>query len=101
MGWLAGWCVSLLGLVASVRGVARTELFPFGSSARDQLLEQGNDQTHQLSLDSPVLFYDGTFSSIFVSFHLNFSQTLHFHFFQGLPLTLTAFKWNGSIWFHL
>lgn len=70
MGWQEhGWlvCASFLGLVASVQGVTRGELFPFGPSARDQLLEAGNDQTRRLDLDKPVLFYDGTFDSIFVS----------------------------------
>jgi len=64
-GWLV--CASFLGFVASVRSITRDEFFPFGQSARDQLLEPGNDQTHQLNLNKPVLFYDGTFNSIFVS----------------------------------
>lgn len=70
MGWQEqGWlvCASFLGFVASVQSITRGELFPFGPSARDQLLESGTDQTHQLNLDRPVLFYDGTFDSIFVS----------------------------------
>lgn len=70
MGWQEQrWlvCASFLGFVASVQSVTRGELFPFGPSARDQLLAAGNDQTHRLELDKPVLFYDGTFDSIFVS----------------------------------
>lgn len=70
MGWQGrGWlvCACFLGFVASVQSITRDELFPFGPSARDQLLEPGNDQTHQLDLDNPVYFYDGTFDSIFVS----------------------------------
>ncbi|KAM4607761.1 nidogen-1 [Polymixia lowei] len=70
MGWQEqGWLVyvTLIGLVPSVTSITRGELFPFGPSARDQLLEQGNDQTHQLALDKPVLFYDGTFDSIFIN----------------------------------
>ncbi|KAF3842301.1 hypothetical protein F7725_024252 [Dissostichus mawsoni] len=43
------------------------EFFHHGPSARDQLLEAGNDQTHRLPLDKPVLFYDGTFDSIFIN----------------------------------
>ena len=70
MGWQErGWlvCASFLGFVASVQTVTRGELFAFGPSARDRLLEPGNDQTHRLELHKPVLFYDGTFDSIFVS----------------------------------
>lgn len=70
MGWQRqGWllCVSFLGFVVSAQSITRGELFPFGPSARDQILESGNDQTHRLDLDNPVLFYDGTFDSIFVS----------------------------------
>ncbi|XP_070771837.1 nidogen-1 [Enoplosus armatus] len=70
MGWQErGWlvCASFLGLVASAQSITRGELFPFGPSARDQLLEAGNDQTHQLELDKPVLFYDGTFDRVFIN----------------------------------
>uniref|UniRef100_A0A4W6CB87 Nidogen 1 n=1 Tax=Lates calcarifer TaxID=8187 RepID=A0A4W6CB87_LATCA len=70
MGWQErGWlvCASILGFVASVHTVTRGELFAFGPSARDQLLEPGNDQTHRLELQKPVLFYDGTFDSIFIN----------------------------------
>ncbi|XP_029306242.1 nidogen-1 isoform X2 [Cottoperca gobio] len=70
MGWQdQGWlvCASFLGLVASVQSITRGELFHYGPSARDQLLEAGNDQTHRLELDKPVLFYDGTFNSIFIN----------------------------------
>ncbi|KAF0027291.1 hypothetical protein F2P81_020032 [Scophthalmus maximus] len=63
--WLV--CASFLGLVASVRTVTRGELFAHGPSARDQLLEPGTDQTHRLALQKPVLFYDGTFDSIFIN----------------------------------
>lgn len=64
--WLV--CVVFLGSVASVESITRGELFPFGPSARDQILAAGNDQTHRLELDKPVLFYDGVFDSIFVSY---------------------------------
>nr|ADJ38350.1 nidogen-1 [Tetraodon nigroviridis] len=64
-GWLV--CLSFLGFVASVESITRGELFPFGPSAGDQILAAGSDQTHRLELDSPVLFYDGTFDSIFVN----------------------------------
>ncbi|KAE8280427.1 Nidogen-1 [Larimichthys crocea] len=70
MGWQRqGWllCASFLGFVVSVQSITRGELFPFGPSARDQILESGNDQTHRLDLDNPVLFYDGTFDSIFIN----------------------------------
>uniref|UniRef100_A0A4W6CH98 Nidogen 1 n=1 Tax=Lates calcarifer TaxID=8187 RepID=A0A4W6CH98_LATCA len=59
--------IFILGFVASVHTVTRGELFAFGPSARDQLLEPGNDQTHRLELQKPVLFYDGTFDSIFIN----------------------------------
>lgn len=70
MGWQQrGWfvCASFLGFVASVQTITRGELFAYGPSARDQLLEPGNDQTHRLELQKPVLFYDGTFDSIFIN----------------------------------
>ncbi|KAK2824085.1 hypothetical protein Q5P01_021260 [Channa striata] len=63
--WLV--CVSFLGFVACAQSITRNELFPFGPSARDQLVEAGNDRTHRLDLDRPVLFYDGTFDSIFIN----------------------------------
>lgn len=65
-GWLVV-CAGFLAFAASVRSVTRGELFPFGPSARDQILEAGNDQTHRLELDKPVLFYDGTFDSIYIN----------------------------------
>lgn len=64
-GWIA--CLGFLGFLVSVESITRGELFPFGPSAGDQILTAGNDQTHQLELENPVLFYDGTFDSIFVS----------------------------------
>ncbi|XP_029925797.1 nidogen-1 [Myripristis murdjan] len=64
-GWVV--CVTVLGLVASVHSITRGELFPFGPASRDQLLEPGTDQTHQLTLDNPVLFYDGTFNNIYIN----------------------------------
>lgn len=71
MGWQGHrWfvCASLLGfVVSSAHGVTVGELFPFGPSAGDQVLEAGSDQTYRLELDKPALFYDGTFDSIFVS----------------------------------
>ncbi|XP_069001154.1 nidogen-1 [Embiotoca jacksoni] len=70
MGWRKQeWliCATFLGFVASVQSVTRGEFFPFGPSAKDQLLEPGNDQTHRLELNKPVLFYDGTFDSMFIN----------------------------------
>lgn len=64
--WLL--CASfLLGFAVSAQGIRIGDLLPFGPSAGDQQLEAGNDQTHKLELDKPALFYDGSFSSIFVS----------------------------------
>ncbi|KAA8584008.1 nidogen-1 [Etheostoma spectabile] len=70
MGWHEqGWllCASFLGFVVSVQSITRGDLFHYGPSVRDQLLEAGNDQTHRLKLDKPVLFYDGSFDSIFIN----------------------------------
>ncbi|XP_067092581.1 nidogen-1 [Osmerus mordax] len=70
MGWhKPGWLitVTLLGLAVSVQSITRGDFFPFGVTAGDQLLEQGNDQTHQLTLDKPVLFYDGKFNKIYLN----------------------------------
>lgn len=69
MGWQERrWlvCATFLGffLVSPVWSITRSELFSYGG---DQLLEPGNDQTHRVELDQPVLFYDGTFDSIYVS----------------------------------
>ncbi|XP_068597303.1 nidogen-1 [Brachionichthys hirsutus] len=63
--WTA--CAILLGLVASAQSITLGEIFAFGPSARDQLLDAGNDQTHRLELDKSLLFYDGTFASIFIN----------------------------------
>uniref|UniRef100_A0A3Q0RB25 Nidogen 1 n=1 Tax=Amphilophus citrinellus TaxID=61819 RepID=A0A3Q0RB25_AMPCI len=60
-------CLIFLGFVCSAQSVSRDELFPFGPSAGDQLLEPGNDQTYKLELSKPVLFYDGTFHHIFIN----------------------------------
>ncbi|XP_074532459.1 nidogen-1 [Halichoeres trimaculatus] len=70
MGWQQRrWlvCATFLGFVALARSVMREQLFPHGPSARDQILAAGDDQTHKLDLDEPVLFYDGTFDSIYIN----------------------------------
>ncbi|KAM9803801.1 nidogen-1 [Neosynchiropus ocellatus] len=70
MGWQErGWFLgaTFLGLLGSVLSVTREELFRYGPSARDQILESGTDQTHKLELESPVLFYDGTFNTLYIS----------------------------------
>ncbi|KAM6916387.1 nidogen-1 isoform 2-T2 [Xenentodon cancila] len=64
-GWLL--CASFLGFLSSVHSIRRDEFFPFGLSAGDQSLEPGNDQTHRLEVTKPVLFYHGTFNSIFIN----------------------------------
>lgn len=80
MGRARGWvaCLAFLGFAASVESLARGELFPFGPSAGDRTLAAGSDQTQRLELDSPVLFYDGTFHSIFVSSLSCFSHAWRF-----------------------
>ncbi|XP_041645126.1 nidogen-1 [Cheilinus undulatus] len=70
MGWQErGWpvCATFLGFLALAQSVTREQLFPFGPSAGDRTLQAGSDQTHRLDLDQPVLFYDGTFDSIFIN----------------------------------
>ncbi|KAJ8250723.1 hypothetical protein COCON_G00226450 [Conger conger] len=58
---------TLLGLAVSVRCVRRSELFPHGEGAGDGVLPHGNDQTQEVRLDKPVLFYDGTFDRVYVN----------------------------------
>uniref|UniRef100_A0A8C6LQF3 Nidogen 1a n=1 Tax=Nothobranchius furzeri TaxID=105023 RepID=A0A8C6LQF3_NOTFU len=70
MGWQnQGWLfsASLVVFWASVRSIRREEFFPFGPSAGDQLLESGDDQTFRLTLSKPVLFYDGSFDSLYIN----------------------------------
>ncbi|CAJ1067679.1 nidogen-1 [Xyrichtys novacula] len=64
-GWLV--CATFLGFVALAQSITREQLIPHGPSAGDQTLEAGTDQTHKLDLDKPVLFYDGSFNSIFIN----------------------------------
>ncbi|XP_041921911.1 nidogen-1 isoform X1 [Alosa sapidissima] len=63
--WLI-W-VTLLDLSISTLGISRLELFPYGPSAGDELLDSGNDQTRVFTLDHPLMFFDGKFSKIYVS----------------------------------
>uniref|UniRef100_A0A8C6THD9 Nidogen 1a n=1 Tax=Neogobius melanostomus TaxID=47308 RepID=A0A8C6THD9_9GOBI len=64
-GWLL--CASIIVFVAIVQCVKREDFFPFGQSAGDQVLEPGTDKTHRVELDKPILFYDGSFDSIFIN----------------------------------
>ncbi|KAK7901950.1 hypothetical protein WMY93_018719 [Mugilogobius chulae] len=64
-GWLL--CAAVIGFVTNVQCVKRADFFPFGQSAGDQILEPGTDKTHRLQLDKPVLFYDGSYNSIFIN----------------------------------
>ncbi|KAG7462833.1 hypothetical protein MATL_G00188960 [Megalops atlanticus] len=64
-GWLV-W-VTLLSLGVSVSCVRRSELFQYGESAGDRVLEQGNDRTQELVLDKPLLFYDGKFDRVYIN----------------------------------
>jgi len=63
------WSVWILffGLSVSVSGITRQELFPFGTSAGDQSLDDGTDETREITLEKPVTFYDGQFNTIYVS----------------------------------
>lgn len=51
----------------SVSGITRQELFPFGRNAGDQSLNEGNDETHEITLEKPVTFYEEQFNKIYVS----------------------------------
>lgn len=64
-GWFV--CATFIGFVASVQSVKRADFLPFGQSAGDQSLAPGTDRTHRLPLDKPVLFYDGSFDSIYIN----------------------------------
>ncbi len=59
--------ILLLGLSVCVSGITRQELFPFGRSAGDQSLDEGNDETQEITLKKPVTFYSGQFNKIYVS----------------------------------
>lgn len=98
-GWIV--CLSLLGFVASVESITRGELFPFGPSAGDQILAAGNDQTHRLELDNPVLFYDGTFDSIFVSYlvaEVVFSHCVGLMFYSTMSTDLAQLRTVRGTW---
>uniref|UniRef100_A0A6Q2XYH3 Nidogen 1a n=1 Tax=Esox lucius TaxID=8010 RepID=A0A6Q2XYH3_ESOLU len=56
-----------LGLVVSVHTIIKGELFSFGDTTGDQLLEPGNDRSRRLALDKPILFYDGKFNNIYIN----------------------------------
>ncbi|KAL2083319.1 hypothetical protein ACEWY4_021092 [Coilia grayii] len=57
----------VLDLCMTALGISRLELFPYGPSAGDELLDSGNDQTHEFTLDLPLMFYDGKFNKIYVN----------------------------------
>uniref|UniRef100_A0A8C2J845 Nidogen 1a n=1 Tax=Cyprinus carpio TaxID=7962 RepID=A0A8C2J845_CYPCA len=63
--------ILLLGLSVCVSGITRQELFPFGRTAGDQSLDEGEDETHELRLEKPLAFYDGQFDKIYVSINTN------------------------------
>ncbi|KAG7272553.1 hypothetical protein CRUP_004728 [Coryphaenoides rupestris] len=66
----------LATLVSRAQCVSRGELFAFGPASGDRPLPQGSDQTHQLTLDKPLLFYDGTFNQIYINTN-GFVATAH------------------------
>uniref|UniRef100_A0A673GLC0 Nidogen-1-like n=1 Tax=Sinocyclocheilus rhinocerous TaxID=307959 RepID=A0A673GLC0_9TELE len=63
--------ILLLGLSVCVSGITRQELFPFGRSAGDQSLDEGNDETQEITLEKQVTFYDAQFNQIYVSINTN------------------------------
>ncbi|RXN01624.1 Nidogen-1 [Acipenser ruthenus] len=63
------WVVWLhfFALSVSVRCLSRRELFPYGEEVGDRVLEQGDSKLERISLQQPLLFYDGSFSSVYVT----------------------------------
>ncbi|XP_037127552.1 nidogen-2 isoform X17 [Syngnathus acus] len=63
--------VYLLGLCCSmcvVAGIQRSQMFPYGMSSGDSLLEEGDDETSKvLSLPKPFYFYDTPFYQLYVA----------------------------------
>uniref|UniRef100_A0A671SMH8 Nidogen-1-like n=1 Tax=Sinocyclocheilus anshuiensis TaxID=1608454 RepID=A0A671SMH8_9TELE len=59
--------ILLLGLSVCVSGITRQELFPFGRSAGDQSLHEGNDETQEITLEKQVTFYDAQFNKIHIN----------------------------------
>ncbi|KAM9829004.1 nidogen-2 [Syngnathus typhle] len=63
--------VYLLGLCCSlcvVAGIQRSQMFPYGMSSGDSLLEEGDDETSKvLSLPKPLYFYDTPFYQLYVA----------------------------------
>uniref|UniRef100_A0A8C1YAC5 Nidogen 1a n=1 Tax=Cyprinus carpio TaxID=7962 RepID=A0A8C1YAC5_CYPCA len=59
--------ILLLGLSVCVSGITREELFPFGRNAGDRALDEGSDETQEISLQKPVTFYSGQFSQIYIN----------------------------------
>ncbi|KPP79647.1 hypothetical protein Z043_100755 [Scleropages formosus] len=64
----AALALLLLGFARPVPCVRLAELFEFGRSAGDEQLRRGSDQSRQLELETPLLFYHGTFRSVHVSY---------------------------------
>ncbi|MGH0139076.1 UNVERIFIED_CONTAM: hypothetical protein FKN15_068557 [Acipenser sinensis] len=62
------WVVWLhfFALSVSVRCLSRRELFPYGEEVGDRVLEQGDSKLERISLQQPLLFYDGSFSSVYL-----------------------------------
>lgn len=71
-GWIV-W-ITVLTCVVTVKSISRSDLFQYGEDVGDSLLEQGTDQSQELTLDKPLFFYDGSFNSVFVS-HQSFHKT--------------------------
>ncbi|XP_026133570.1 nidogen-1-like [Carassius auratus] len=59
--------ILLLGLSVCVSGITRQDLLPFGRHAGDQSLEEGNDETQEIRLETPITFYDRQFHQIYIN----------------------------------
>lgn len=75
--WLI-W-LTVLDLCTSALGISRQELFPYGPSAGDEVLQPGNDETRAFTLEHPLMFYEGKFNKIYVSVQLTQTQQTAIH----------------------
>lgn len=82
----------------SVNCASRSDLFDYGVQFGDQILQSGNDETEKVHLDRAVLFFDGNFEEVYVSF-FSFFPFLFFLFSFPLKKYL-AFR-NPPVHFYI
>lgn len=80
MSWLASFVGVLLMLhVYCVTAIDRLQLFPFGATQGDDRVDVGDDvSSPEVQLRTPIVFYDDTFSSLYVNLngHISFETEL-------------------------